>query len=229
MTCICSLTSAPISTNAWPSCAQTRSDSGSSWRTMSRGSAGSSGLRPRFLRWWPATAVDSSSSISAGSVCAVGASASARHARSHESLHGCVRPELRGTRAHAGAACRNGEGFQCLLQEGRRQDPASCSMDHSAASFIYDRSGRLRLCKRYGLSVPGHRVGHPDLARILIENQALQARMRARLSRTAIRLPCAAGSMAARSLRHSGYPAPRWLRGLPFREPSGQVVSWPAH
>lgn len=77
MTCICSLTSAPISTNAWPSCAQMRSDSGNSWRTMSRGSAGSSGLRPRFLRWWPATAVDSSSSISTGSVCAVGASASA--------------------------------------------------------------------------------------------------------------------------------------------------------
>lgn len=43
MTCICALTSAPISTRTWPSCAQTRSDSGSSWRTMSRGSAGSRG------------------------------------------------------------------------------------------------------------------------------------------------------------------------------------------
>jgi hypothetical protein len=37
---------------ATPSWAQMRSDSGNSWRTMSRGRLGSSGLRPRFLRVW---------------------------------------------------------------------------------------------------------------------------------------------------------------------------------
>lgn len=66
----CSLTSAPISTRAWPSCAQMRSDSGSSWRTTCLGSASSRGFRPRFLRWCCATGVmtgaSSSSSISAG-------------------------------------------------------------------------------------------------------------------------------------------------------------------
>jgi hypothetical protein len=51
ITCICSLISAPISTRAWPSWAQTRCSCGNSWRTMSRGNAGSSGLRPRLPRW----------------------------------------------------------------------------------------------------------------------------------------------------------------------------------
>jgi hypothetical protein len=50
-----SLISAPISTSAMPSWGQKRSASGSSCRTMSRGSAGASGLRPRLLRLCGAT------------------------------------------------------------------------------------------------------------------------------------------------------------------------------
>jgi protein SCO1/2 len=40
---------------------------------------------------------------------------------------------------------RGGQGLQGLLQEGRGKTPGSYTMDHSAASYVYDPQGRLRL------------------------------------------------------------------------------------
>ena len=80
----CSLDSTPISRSAAPSCGHTRSPSGSSWRITSRGSAGSSGLRPRLVRLWPGTSTLSLSSLLqpssiAGSACAPRSSASLKN------------------------------------------------------------------------------------------------------------------------------------------------------
>lgn len=44
--------------------------------------------------------------------------------------------------------------FKVYYKKVEGKTPTSYSMDHSAASFVYDREGRLRLYARYGAGVP---------------------------------------------------------------------------
>jgi hypothetical protein len=76
----CSLTSTPIWLKRAPSCGHTRSWSGSSWRSTSRGRAGSSGLRPRLARRCAGTSINAPSiGAAAGCACAPSTSASLKN------------------------------------------------------------------------------------------------------------------------------------------------------
>jgi protein SCO1/2 len=44
--------------------------------------------------------------------------------------------------------------FKVYFKKVDGKTPTSYSMDHSAASFVYDPQGRLRLYARYGAGVP---------------------------------------------------------------------------
>ena len=44
--------------------------------------------------------------------------------------------------------------FKVYYKKVDGKTPTSYSMDHSAASFVYDPQGRLRLYERYGAGVP---------------------------------------------------------------------------
>ncbi len=44
--------------------------------------------------------------------------------------------------------------FKVYYKKAEGKTPTSYSMDHSAASFVYDPQGRLRLYSRYGSGVP---------------------------------------------------------------------------
>jgi protein SCO1/2 len=44
--------------------------------------------------------------------------------------------------------------FKAYYKKVEGKTPTSYSMDHSAASFVYDTEGRLRLYARYGAGVP---------------------------------------------------------------------------
>jgi protein SCO1/2 len=44
--------------------------------------------------------------------------------------------------------------FKVYYKKVDGKTPTSYSMDHSAASFVYDPQGRLRLYERYGVEVP---------------------------------------------------------------------------
>ncbi|WP_174255744.1 SCO family protein [Variovorax sp. PBS-H4] len=47
-----------------------------------------------------------------------------------------------------------GKDYKVYYKKVEGKTPTSYSMDHSAASFIYDTEGRLRLYARYGAGVP---------------------------------------------------------------------------
>jgi len=44
--------------------------------------------------------------------------------------------------------------FKVYYKKVEGKTPTSYSMDHSAASFVYDPQGRLRLYERYGVETP---------------------------------------------------------------------------
>jgi protein SCO1/2 len=44
--------------------------------------------------------------------------------------------------------------FKVYYKKVEGKTPTSYSMDHSAASYVYDKEGRLRLYARYGAGVP---------------------------------------------------------------------------
>jgi len=54
---------------------------------------------------------------------------------------------LRGTPEQTAAVAKD---FKVYYKKGEGKAPGSYTMDHSAASFIYDPQGRLRLYARYG-------------------------------------------------------------------------------
>jgi protein SCO1/2 len=58
---------------------------------------------------------------------------------------------LRGTPEQLAAVAKD---FKVYYKKAEGKTPTSYSMDHSAASFVYDPQGRLRLYMRYGTGVP---------------------------------------------------------------------------
>ncbi|HEY1226511.1 MAG TPA: SCO family protein, partial [Ramlibacter sp.] len=68
---------------------------------------------------------------------------------------------LRGTPEQTAAVAKD---FKVYYKKVEGKTPGSYTMDHSAASFVYDPEGRLRLYARYGA---GPQVLADDLKQLL--------------------------------------------------------------
>jgi protein SCO1 len=55
---------------------------------------------------------------------------------------------LRGTPEQTAAVAKD---FKVFFKKNEGKTPGSYTMDHSAASYVYDPQGRLRLYTRYGV------------------------------------------------------------------------------
>jgi protein SCO1 len=58
---------------------------------------------------------------------------------------------LRGTPEQTAAVAKD---FKVFFKKNEGKTPGSYTMDHSAASYVYDPQGRLRLYTRYGVGAP---------------------------------------------------------------------------
>lgn len=60
-------------------------------------------------------------------------------------------PSFIGLYGDADATARTAKEFKVFYQKSQGTTPGSYSMDHTAATFIYDPQGRLRLFAKYGM------------------------------------------------------------------------------
>ena len=68
----------------------------------------------------------------------------------HEGLHGRLRPGFVALIPTPEQLAALAKDFKVYYKKVEGKTPTSYSMDHSAASFVYDPQGRLRLYARYG-------------------------------------------------------------------------------